>query len=132
MQRYLTPLGGAAGASGEVGKFLQYLVGVFHQRHSPEATGLRTCRELRTIAECLDGLLSGNLPRVADVLIQRFKALECSVADGNWTIARHLELIPSADVGLSSDRERAAATRVELDRRKLHDAASKTRGSGPG
>ena len=127
MQRYLTPLGGAAGNDPEPGKINQYLLSVFFQRHSQEAIGLRTCRELRTLAECLDALLAGNLPRVGDILIQRFKALETSVADGGWTIARHLELLPQAEVGLSTDRERAIATRAELDRVKLAEAASRTR-----
>ena len=44
--------------------------------------------------------------------------------------ARHLELLPQAEVGLSTDRERALATKAELDRVKLAEAASRTRGRG--
>ena len=118
----------ASGNDAEYGRTTNYLVSVFCQRHSKESIGLRSSRELRTLSEALDALLSGNLPRVGDLLVQRFKALEASIADGSWAIARHLELLPQEDVGLSSGGERAIATRSELQRIRLADAASRTRG----
>ncbi|CAK0841817.1 unnamed protein product, partial [Prorocentrum cordatum] len=130
MQRYLAPLGGASAAASseqQHGKITQYLISVFFQRYGVETIGIRNVRELRTISECLDALLDGDLPRLGDVLVQRFKALETAVSDGGWSIARHQELIPSSDVGLASERERAAAMRIELDRVKLAEAATRAK-----
>ena len=92
---------------------LTYLMSVFHGAHSPERVGPRTSRELQTLAEALDALASGRLPRVGDVLMQRFKALEASVTEGGWSVARRLELLPEAGVGLASLAERQAAAKSE-------------------
>ena len=79
---------------------------VFNQRYGKDAVGLRTSREMRTIAEAVDALVEGNVLRAGDLLIQRFKALETSVIDGTWLRARHHELIPEESVGLASAAER--------------------------
>ena len=49
---------------------------VFNQRYGKDAVGLRTSREMRTIAEAVDALVEGDVLRAGDLLIQRFKALE--------------------------------------------------------
>ena len=79
-----------------------------------DAVGLRTSREMRTIAESIDALMEGNVLRAGDLLIQRFKALETSVIDGTWSRARHHELIPEEGVGLASAGERQAISLLEL------------------
>lgn len=56
--------------------------------------GLRNEREMRTLAEGLDAMLAGDLGRAGDILMQRFRACEVNVLDGDWTMAKHLELIP--------------------------------------
>ena len=71
-------------------------------------------KELRTIGECLDALLRGDLLFLGDVLMQRMKAIEQATKDGNWTLAQHLELIDSCDVGLATDREKEEAMQAEL------------------
>ena len=68
-----------------------------------------------------------RLAECGDLLIQRLKAIETSVNDGNWNMAMHLELIPSQDVTLVSTSERAAAAKAELQRMKLREAARKTK-----
>ena len=98
---------------------LTYVLTVFVQRYGAEHIGVRNMRELRTLAEAIDALVAGNLPRVGGLLIQRFKAVEVAVADGSWTQARHLELIPSQDVSLVSSAERSMASRIEIQKRKL-------------
>ena len=52
---------------------------------------LRTVREMRTVGECLDALLRGELPRLGDILMQRLKALEQSTKDGHWEVAENLD-----------------------------------------
>ena len=97
-------------------RVLAYLETVFNQRYGTDAVGLRTSREMRTIAESVDALMEGDVLRAGDLLIQRFKALETSVIDGTWSRARHHELIPEEGVGLASAAERQAISRLELQR----------------
>ena len=85
---------------------------------------------MRTIAEAVDALVEGDVLRAGDLLIQRFKALETSVIDGTWLRGRHHELIPEEGVGLASAAERQAISRLELERRKLTEVASKKKGIG--
>ena len=106
-------------------KVVSYLNSVFHGRHPPGEVGPRTTRELRHVAECLDAIGAGNLTMVADMLMQRFKALEQSVTDKNWNMARHLEVLPLQDVGLTTQGEQLAASRAELLRAKLEQARAK-------
>ena len=50
-------------------------------------------RELRTIAESLDEIAVGGVAQSADILIQRFKAIEESLkSGGSWRLSRHLEV----------------------------------------
>jgi hypothetical protein len=126
MRKYVSSREGATDQSGNA-KVLNYLQTVFCQRFPGDVVGLRTSREMRTLAEALDTLLEGNLPRLGDILIQRFKALESSVVDGGWALARHQELIPSADAGLASVAERSLAARLEMQRQRLIEGAAKTK-----
>ena len=131
MRKYVASREGAVDHNGNV-KVLNYLQTVFCQRFPGDVVGLRTSREMRTLAEAVDTLLEGNLPRLGDILIQRFKALESSVVDGSWTLARHQELIPSADAGLAPVAERSLAARLEMQRQRLLEGSAKTKEKGGG
>ena len=45
----------------------QYLTSVFRGAHPQSSMSLRNRRELRTAAECIDALLVGDLPHLADL-----------------------------------------------------------------
>lgn len=78
-----------------------------------------------TLATALDFLLDGRLGQLGDLLAQRFKAIEASLAaDGNWAVARHQELIPT-QASLSTKAELTEAAKAEL-------RAQKPRGGPPG
>ncbi len=79
------------------------------------------------MAECLDAIGQGDLPTVADLLMQRFKALESSVTEGGWHTARHLELQPTIEVGLTSVQEQMSAAQQERLRAKLAEARAKNK-----
>ena len=81
--------------------------------------GIRTAREMRTLAEVIDSLLEGGRMRTADFLIQQFKAVETSVSDGSWTLARHLEWFPEVVAGLTSPAEWDLIAQLELQRVRL-------------
>ena len=87
-----------------------YLTAVVMGHHSAEKIGLRSMRELQTLARALDCLQEGKLDRVGDLLMQRFKAIVQSLADGSWRVATELEVVPDAAPTLASaDEQRAAA-----------------------
>ena len=53
-------------------------------------------RELKTLAEVMDGMASGRHAATFDVVAQRFRAIETSsTEEGGWVWARHLEVLPS-------------------------------------
>ena len=80
---------------------------------------------MRTIGKCLDALIQGNLPALGDILMQRLKALEQAVKDGNWNTAAHLEAVPSLDVGLTSQRELRFAVQGQLQQYRLKEASGR-------
>eukprot|EP00438_Fugacium_kawagutii_P032213 Skav231673 [mRNA] locus=scaffold597:177506:179203:+ [translate_table: standard] len=66
----------------------------------------RTQRELKVSATLLDLTVLGKIKEVQDILAQRIKALERSVADGNqWKRAKFLELVEQDDVALVDQGE---------------------------
>ena len=111
-------------AENTVPKFLNYLTAIFLGQQDPSKVGARTLREMRTLAEALDSLAEGNLPYVADLLVQRFKACESSTVEG-WDVAQHLELISDRSMGLASLQEQQVAGKARLLKAKLDDAKKK-------
>ena len=65
-QMFLAQRGGSdEGGSDELAAgVLQCLTSVFHGAHPQSSMSLRNSRELRTIAECIDALLAGDLPHL--------------------------------------------------------------------
>eukprot|EP00438_Fugacium_kawagutii_P019945 Skav209628 [mRNA] locus=scaffold4224:30594:35975:+ [translate_table: standard] len=111
MNRYMAARGEAMSEDQAPNRVLSYL----HQILLPQfpKAGLRSQRELVTLATSLDLLLDGNLGGVGDVLAQRFKAIESSLAaEGNWQVARHHELIPSSAT-LATKAELSEAAKAE-------------------
>ena len=63
-------------------------------------------RELLTLAKA-----SGHYGRAADVLSQRFKAIEMALHDGEWSRASHVEILPQTRRPLLSRQEEALVAR---------------------
>ena len=132
MRQYLLDHGGAAASQDSVGedwrstKVGAYISQVLFVNHSPDTMGIRNAREIVTLATCLDHLLSGQLARAGDVLMQRLKAVESSLTDG-WSVARHHELIPPARPAIANDRERDFAAKAALRAARLQESLQKTR-----
>ena len=78
---------------------------------------LRNSRELSTLAATLDLLVCGRSAEAADVLTQRFRALETATQEGNWQLARHQEIISEGRVSSTRAKDREAA--IELERREV-------------
>ena len=80
--------------------------------------GLRTQRELKTLAEVIDKLALGMPSRAADVLAQRVKALERATVDGGWSTAQFLELLPpESSTLLERDEELYLAKELLMDQK---------------
>ena len=122
--KFLTSRGepGNTGASYTPQKMVAYLTSIFHGAYPVREVGQRDSRELRTLAEALDALAAGSLPAVGDLLMQRFKALEQKVIDGDWGTASRLELLPERQVGLTPLSEQTSASRAQLLHLKLLEA----------
>ena len=106
-----------------------YLHTAFFPKYPENAVGIRTARELKTLAKAVDQLCRGQVVQGLDVLLQRMKALEVVATQGSWTQARWFELLPQQDVASWSPEELQAAQRLETIDRRLHAGAA---GSGGG
>ena len=84
---------------------ITYLTQCFFPNYPEKEVGLRTSREMRTVALALDHVVKGNLGEAGDILMQRLKALETSVKDGSWVTAKHLEIIPRSVTSMTDEEE---------------------------
>ena len=103
-------------------KVMAYINQVILLRHPPSSIGVRAHRELITLGLCLDHLLEGKVVECTDVLMQRLKAVELSLADNNWHTAKHLEIIPPIAASLAGDAEIERAAKVEWRNAQLKKA----------
>ena len=84
------------------------------------AVSIHTEHEMATLAEGVDCLIDGDLARLGDILLQRYKALERSVEDsGAWAVAQELEVIEHAGVGLASYEEINCSARRQMQGARL-------------
>ena len=99
-----------------------FLNTIFFAQYPEEKLGPRNVAELRTVARTMDKLAEGELGQLGDTLMQRFKALMQVAADGgNWSLAKHLELVPAQKGALASEEECASALREEIRLSKMND-----------
>lgn len=110
-------------------KMMSYVNQIILTQHPPNAIGIRNHRELVTLGTAVDLLMSGHLPELGDLLIQRLKALEGSLGDQSWGVSRHLELIPPMAATLTSEEERKRAAKMELAQAKLKEMMGRGRGA---
>ena len=106
---------------------MTYLLSIYMNANTIDRVGVRNGRELKTLATALDHLARGELDQLADVLMQRYKAVEMSIADGTWTLAQRIELITDQGVGLVSNEEHVAAARAAMLIHKLDEVKKKAK-----
>lgn len=90
-----------------------YLTQVFVTRNSGHDIPLRTMREMKTLAACIDLVAMNDPLRALDIMIQRFKSLELAHLQGNWTQACQLELI-LPDMSGAVFRQEVKAAQAEV------------------
>eukprot|EP00435_Cladocopium_sp_Y103_P025941 s4041_g6.t1 len=81
--------------------------------------GMRTSREMKTLAQCLDWLATGQVGRGADLLSQRLKALERATVETHWNSAQFLELLPPENATLLERDEEIFLAREYLTDQKI-------------
>ena len=128
IDRYLSSRGRADPAEGipQEAKFVAYLTTIVHAHHPPERLG-ELGQELRTLAEILDSLLLGDLPRVADLAVQRFKSCEVRARGGSLALASQHELVPKRAIGLAAPSEEMLVGQLEMQRAKLSEIQEKAK-----
>ena len=92
--------------------------------------GARNSRKLDTLGEIMDRVAVGEFGRAADLVTQRFKAVEMALHDGDWTRATHLELLPGPKRLLTSGDEEeliARELRNEVKHKRYLDDAVGTK-----
>ena len=85
-------------------------------------------RELSTLAVAIDAMVKGRSAEAADVLAQRFRALETKMHHGTHRFAKHLELVPERMASSISQQDREVMMRLE--RQELKAQAPKDSGRG--
>ena len=136
MDRFL-PGGGAASRSEDLNKILTpravaYITTVLNQS-TRTVIPQRSQRGLRTLGEALDHLVAGELSEAADVLMQRFKAVEAtSTGAMPWAVAENLEIIPTQSVTSVSAEEAEVAAARALRQHKMERMIRDRGGKGAG
>lgn len=99
-----------------------YLLRVFcpHYQHVPQQT--RNLVEGNVIAHCLDHFAQGRYDQAADILAQRFTAIEANLLGIAWDKARFLELVELDDNSLVGRHERALVAHETTVESKLKAA----------
>eukprot|EP00435_Cladocopium_sp_Y103_P019155 s1595_g4.t1 len=90
---------------------------------------VRDCRELETLARCVDFLRHGRLPELGDALAGRFMAVESAGLTNNWTDAQHLEVIPVRHAGLAPP---AIMLQAQRHTRQVEKASGRKSWNRPG
>ena len=116
-------------AGGTQGRALSFYHSVIVLQRFP-AIGGHTRREMETLCEIVDSLAAGDLERVGDVALQRYKALELSVSDGCWDIAQNIEVLDAHQSCLASEEERFRGSRRQLQSLRVSSALQTLRARG--
>ena len=106
-----------------------YLTQIYLVKSPETQIGLRNLRELRTLAMMVDYMASNDTLRAMDVAVQRMKSIEVFVAQGNWTQASLLELIPAEGEQRAWFRQelKAAQQEAKLESRMTQDQWTRRR-----
>ena len=83
-------------------------------------------REMKTLAAAMDKMLHGRTDEGCDIVMQRFRALEMSLRDGTWKVAKHIELVADEEGSTSLD-VREVATKEAVREAKLQKHLEKSR-----
>ena len=114
----LAALQGSRPDSDQMRRVMSFYYAVIFVPHHPSASE-HTRQEMRTLSEIMDCLCEGNLPRLGDVAMQRFKALACATDDGNWAVAQELELLSARPHSIVSEAERQLGARRQMSAARL-------------
>jgi hypothetical protein len=110
------------GADGDVcwlrQRAIAFLRQVVYVREPPSMMGLRYSRELEALVLIETLLAGGRSAALGDVAMQRFKAVQTSLLEGNWQTARRQELTEN-DGFLTRHREQDFTVRAEVRGQQL-------------
>ena len=105
-------------------------VAYYRQQLQRRASG-PSQRELMTLTSGIDLLLKGKAAAAADLLIQRVKSIEHTMAGSHWTVSQRLEILPGEHQILTASAEASAAQKELYQETKLRNLAANP-GERPG
>lgn len=88
-------------------------------------------REMLTLAAALDSLCRGRGAQTADIISQRLKACESTLAGTHYSVARRMELTPAESMQLSGPAELREAQRDSYQDQKTKWLAGQPDGRAP-
>eukprot|EP00438_Fugacium_kawagutii_P002558 Skav209851 [mRNA] locus=scaffold1684:51925:52719:+ [translate_table: standard] len=91
-----------------------YLSQIFLPKHTEAAIGMRNLRELRTLTTLADLIAQNDGLRALDITLQRIKAIELFISQGNWSQASLIELILPEDEQRAWFRQELKAVQQEF------------------
>lgn len=85
-------------------------------------------QETLTVAMTLDHLLQGKVAAAADILSERFKALDALGRGSHWSVARQMELVQAGQLGMAEETEGLEAARSAREEEKLKNLMTRPPG----
>ncbi len=113
IEKALGGRGGATMGGRSSEQWETYLRAIIQGRCDQSKIGEDNNMELKNIAKSLNVLGAGALPKLADTLVQRFKAIEMKIA-GKPELSEALQLVEKETEGLTSRREIELANKMKL------------------
>ena len=110
------------------------MVSWYRSIFSPESRDLsdQDLREVHTYCRMLDLGLTGKIPQLLDMTMQRLKAKVVAINAGNWNTAQHMELLPpSRGASVLSMGEEEFIRRVSCGEIRLGELIAKFQGMVP-
>ncbi len=120
----------------QTASLMAYLQLIVKNSTSHGHLSVRSTKDLETLAAAVDLLMGRRLPELADLLMQRFKALERNAIDGHWEITNQYEIRHSSSQGLATQDAVFEAGRIRVASDRLERATGnaiprgKTGGAG--
>jgi hypothetical protein len=88
---------------------LQPVAVAYYRQQLQRRAGGPTARELMTLCHSVDQLLKGKASSAMDVMIQRIKSIEQSLAGSHWSVSQRQEVLPADTATLTALPEASAA-----------------------
>ena len=117
------------GSADKPGTLRPCAVAYYRQQLAKRASGAAQ-RELLSIAATVDLMMGGNAAGAMDLLLQRLKSCESTLAGTHWSVSQKLEILPQENTTLTPLPEMGEARRDVYQESKMRWLSSQPEGRG--